>query len=125
MSYYNQPTYNRPTSLGLPEPIERAGSYAFLWVSGLLLLLFEKNPNVRHHARQSVLVFGTLGVLGLMVGFLHLFLGWIWVVGPLLALLGNIIWSVTGILWVVLMIAGAVSPRFTLPGTRAVQRALL
>lgn len=124
MSYYGGYNSNR-TSLGLPEPVERAGSYLFLWVSGLILLFTEKNPNVRHHARQSVFVFGTLGILGFLVSLLSTFLHWVPVIGWLLGLAGTGIWSLTVILWVVLIIAGLVSPRFTLPGSRAVQKLLI
>src|SRR5947207_2998492 len=45
----------RVTTLGLGERLERVLAYAFFWVSGIVLLLFEKNRNVRWHALQSII----------------------------------------------------------------------
>jgi hypothetical protein len=60
--------YNHQTSLGLPEWVERVGAYAGLWVTGLILLFVERrNQTVRHHARQSLLIFGILSLIGFVV----------------------------------------------------------
>jgi uncharacterized membrane protein len=60
----------------LPEPVAAALSYLFGWISGLIFLLFDKRPFVRYHAAQSVVVFGTLSLLLLVLGgfFLGTFL---------------------------------------------------
>ncbi len=118
----------KQTTLGLPEPVERVGAYALFWVSGLILLLVERNPNVRHHARQSLLVFGTLSVLGfalwLIGGVLHV----LPLIGGILAApfgwLGALVQVVSIILWVVLMVMAAINPRFRLPGTARAERML-
>jgi uncharacterized membrane protein len=122
-------SYPQTTTLGLPEVVERVGAYLFIWVSGLLLLLFERrNQTVRHHARQSVLIFGTLSILGFVLwgagGVLHI----IPLLGNLLAypftLLGQLVTVVTWVLWVVMMVGSAVSPSFRLPGTERLERLL-
>src|SRR6266568_3711476 len=51
---------HRMTTLGLDERLERVLAYLFFWVSGILLFWFEKNRNVRWHAAQSMITFGTL-----------------------------------------------------------------
>ena len=121
--------YPQSTSLGLPEIVERVGAYLFVWVSGLLLLIFERrNQTVRHHARQSVLIFGTLSILGFVLwglgGVLHV----VPLLGGLLAspfeLLGQLVTIVTWILWVVMMVGSAISPSFRLPGTQRIERLL-
>lgn len=116
------------TSLGLPETAERVLAYAFFWLSGLLLLLFEKNPNVRHHARQSVAVFGTLSIIGFLLWFIGGFLHFLPLIGGILAypfaLLGDLNQWISIALWLGLMLAALVSPRFQLPFTRRANRYL-
>jgi uncharacterized membrane protein len=121
--------YSQTTSLGLPEIVERVGAYLFVWVSGILLLIFERrNQTVRHHARQSVLIFGTLSIIGFVLwglgGVLHV----IPLLGGLLAwpfsVLGQLVTLVTWVLWAVMMIGAAVSPSFRLPGTERLERLL-
>ncbi len=65
----------RTTTLGLSERVESALAYAFIWVSGLLLFMTEKNRNVRTHALQSMIVFGTLSILMFGVTMLRTFIG--------------------------------------------------
>jgi uncharacterized membrane protein len=52
----------------VPEHVAAALSYLFGWVSGLLFLLFDRRPFVRYHAAQSVVVFGTLSLVLLILG---------------------------------------------------------
>ena len=114
----------RTTVLGLDERVERVLAYAFFWVSGLLLLLIEtrsteSSRNVRWHAAQSVLTFGTLSLLMLGVGMLKGMLGWVPVLSLItnfgLGLLLNILWWTAIILWIWLMIMAWVNPRYRLP----------
>jgi len=72
---------NRMTTLGLDERLERVLAYAFGWVSGLILFFLEKNRNVRWHAAQSIVTFGTLSILMVIVGLLKSFLAWIPILG--------------------------------------------
>jgi uncharacterized membrane protein len=51
----------------MPESVAAALSYLFGWVSGLAFLLFDRRPFVRYHAAQSVVVFGTLSLLLLVL----------------------------------------------------------
>jgi len=114
----------RTTVLGLDERVERVLAYAFFWVSGLLLLFIETRPtessrNIRWHAAQSVLTFGTLSLLMFGVGMLKGMLGWVPVLSLItnfgLGLLLNILWWTALILWVWLMAMAWVNPRYRLP----------
>jgi uncharacterized membrane protein len=120
-------TYPQATSLGLPEVVERVGAYLFIWISGLLLLIFERrNQNVRQHARQSVLIFGAFSILSFvffgLAGLLHV----VPLLGGLLSfpfsLLGQLSTAITWILWVVMMVGSAINPTFRLPGTQRLER---
>ena len=72
---------NRMTSLGMNVRLERVLAYAFGWVSGLLLFFLEKNRNVRWHAAQSMVTFGTFSILMFAVSLLKGFLAWIPLIG--------------------------------------------
>src|SRR6266516_1222016 len=87
---------HRMTTLGLDERLERVLAYALGWVSGLLLFLFEKNRDVRWHALQSMIVFGTLSILIVGVSMLKWMLSTIWFL--------NILFWVSVLLWVWLMV---------------------
>jgi len=110
---------NRMTTLGLDERFERVLAYAFGWVSGLILFFLEKNRNVRWHAAQSMVTFGTLSLLIFAVGMLRNFLAWIpllgWLTSAGLGLLLSALWWVMVILWVWLMIMAWVRPDYRLP----------
>jgi uncharacterized membrane protein len=41
-------------------------TYSLGWISGLFFLLTRKDRLVRHHARQSILIFGFLNLLALI-----------------------------------------------------------
>ena len=110
---------NRMTTLGFDERIERVLAYALGWLSGVILFLIEKNRNVRWHAAQSMLTFGTLSLISLAVILLNGILGRIpllgWLVSPGLGFLSYVLWWVTIILWVLLMVMAWVRPDFRLP----------
>ena len=100
MYNYNQ-NYSSPTSLGIQERWERVLAYALLWVSGLILLFVEqRNQVVRRHAMQSVIIFGSLGILGLLAGWMS----HIPVLGFIFGIIGGLVGFVTFGLWILLMV---------------------
>jgi uncharacterized membrane protein len=110
---------NRMTTLGLDERLERVLAYAFGWVSGIILFLLEKNRAVRWHAVQSMVTFGTLSLVMLIVSLLRLYLGWIPLIGLIanagLGLLLSVLWWVTIGLWLWLMLMAWFQPNYRLP----------
>jgi uncharacterized membrane protein len=113
---YNQrglPSASR-TSLGLDERLERVLCYLLLWVSGLFFLIFERNPSVRRHALQSVIVFGTLSVILFVLSLFGGVLGAIpligWIFSIAFGLVHAVVWIVTAIAWIFLMLAAYFSP---------------
>ncbi len=109
----------RMTTLGLGERLEGVLAYLFMWVSGVLLFVFEKNWMVRWHAMQSMLTFGTLSVLMFGVSLLKVMLSPIFFIGPIVAfglgLLFNILWWAMIILWVWLLVMAWIRPDYRLP----------
>ncbi len=78
------------TSMGLEQNVAGLLCYVLGWITGLIFFLLEKdNKFVRFHAMQSILVFGGLTVIGIILGWIPI-LGWI--LGAILSLLGVILW---------------------------------
>lgn len=72
---------------GLPKNTAAALSYALGWLTGIVFLLIEKDPFVRFHAMQSIIVFGGLTIL-VMVPVVG------WILSPLVMIAGFILWLV-------------------------------
>lgn len=66
---------DKTTSIGTAEHVAIALCYVLGWVSGLIILLVEKeNDTVRYHAAQSIIVFGSITILNFILP-MFLFLG--------------------------------------------------
>jgi|GEM_PF-1398949 len=91
------------TALGMDENIESALCYALGWITGVVIFILETaNKTVRFHAMQSIIVFGGLNVLIIVVGMF---------LGP-----ASILVSGLGLaLWLVLMIKAYNRENFKLP----------
>ena len=133
----NRMTSTGTTSLGLDERMERTliypisflfgwlFSFFFGWgwlfvvVPGLILLFLEKNRNIRFHARQSMVIFGSFAVLLTIVNLLKFLLGFIPVIhiltGLVLGLVGAVIVWVMVLLLVWLVIRVFFQPTYRLP----------
>jgi uncharacterized membrane protein len=111
------------TSLGLDERWERVLCYALGWITGLIFLFAErKNQVVQRHARQSIIIFGGLSILGWLFSVIGGLLGHIWVIGGLFGflfgLLGGLVWIVTLVAWIGLMVMAYSSPKTLFVGPR-------
>ena len=56
-----------PTETGLSENVAGLLCYALFWITGLIFLLIDKRAFVRFHAAQSLITFGALNVLSIIV----------------------------------------------------------
>jgi len=93
------------TSSGLEKNVAAGLCYVLGWLSGLIFLLIEKeDEDIRFHAMQSIIVFGGLNILQ-MVMAMSLF-------GiPLIPIIGIIGF----VLWILLMIKGFQGDKYKLP----------
>jgi uncharacterized membrane protein len=57
------------TTTGLPRNTSAALSYVLGPVSGIIFLLLEKDPYIRFHAAQSIVVVGGLTILWMVLPF--------------------------------------------------------
>src|SRR5215218_4289238 len=94
------------TSTGLTENLAGMMCYLAGWITGLVFFLIEKeNTFVRFHALQSIITFGGLTVLLMVLGAVPI-LGW---------MLFPILCIVQLVLWIVLMVKAYQGERFKLP----------
>ncbi len=82
------------TSMGLEPNLAGLLCYVLGWVTGIIFFVLEKeNKEVRFHAMQSIVVFGAISVLQIILWIIP-FIGWI--IGVLLSI-------ATFVLWIILM----------------------
>ncbi|HTV58315.1 MAG TPA: zinc-ribbon domain-containing protein [Verrucomicrobiae bacterium] len=101
------------TQTGLQENVAALLSYVFGWVTGLIFVLIDKRPSVQFHARQSIVIFGGLTVIHLLllpVFGLSLLGGW-----GIFALLTWLIDIVGLVLWILCMVKAYQGVRFRVP----------
>lgn len=91
--------------------------YVLGWITGLIFLLIDKRPFVRFHAAQSIVVFGGLNILYILLG--HFFLVGIAVGGAVGFGLGSLLFLIIRlgalILWILLMVKAYQGERYRLP----------
>jgi uncharacterized membrane protein len=91
-----------------------AGLLCYLagWITGLVFILIEKeNKFVRFHAMQSIVTFGALTVVWIVLSVLHAMVGvhaLFWTLEAIASILGLV-------LWIVLMVKAYQGERFKLP----------
>ena len=94
------------TSMGIEPNLAGLLCYVLGWVTGLIFFILEKeNKFVRFHAMQSIVVFGALTVVSIILSFIP-FIGW--VITLIISILGFI-------LWIILMIKAYQGHRYKLP----------
>ena len=94
------------TSTGLEENIAGLLCYVLGWITGLVFFLIEKeNKAVRFHAMQSIVVFGAITVVSIIVSWIP-FIGYI--LGILLSILALI-------LWILLMVKAYQGEKYKVP----------
>jgi len=97
---------NVKTSMGIEQNVAGLLCYVAWWVTGLIFLLLEKdNKFVRFHAIQSIVVFGAITVIAIILSFL----------GRIGSILGDIVWVLGVILWIVLMVKAYQGQMYKLP----------
>ena len=94
------------TSLGMEANVAALLSYLLGFITGIIFYVLEKeNKFVRFHAMQSIVTFGALFVLAVVIGLIPS-LGWALV---------NLIWIVQIVLWIILMLKAYQGELFKLP----------
>jgi uncharacterized membrane protein len=93
-------------STGLDPKVAGLLCYLLVWITGIIFLILEKEDKfVRFHAWQSIITFGAITIISIILSFIPI-VGWI---------LGWIIWVASIILWIVLMYKAYQGEKFKLP----------
>ena len=105
------------TQSGLAENVAGLLCYVLGWITGLIFYLTDKRPFVRFHAAQSIVVFGALTIIRIIVGMLFV-TGGLTGITTGLSLGIMLFWliSLVGlILWVLLMVKAYQGERYRVP----------
>jgi uncharacterized membrane protein len=93
--------------------------YALGWITGLIFYFIDKRPFVRFHAAQSIVVFGGIAVIFIV---LNMFVGLSMFAGGLAGagfsigfLLYPLVWLVGVILWILLMVKAYQHQKIRIP----------
>jgi uncharacterized membrane protein len=105
-----------PTSTGLTENVAGLLCYVAWWVTGIIFLIIEKNSRlVRFHAMQSIVFFGGITIINIVLSFIP-FIGWA---------LAVVIWIIGIIFWIVLMMKAYRGQKYKLPVVGNIAESLL
>ncbi|WP_342305925.1 DUF4870 domain-containing protein [Methanolobus sp. ZRKC5] len=100
------------TKLGVSENIAGVIAYLFGLISGILLLVIEKdNKFVRFHAAQSTV----LSIAIIIFSIVIMMVGWIPIIGWLIALLSIFVYLAIFVLWIFLMYKAFTGEMYRLP----------
>jgi len=111
------PAAGAPAQSQMSENVAGFLCYILGWITGLIFYFIDKRPYVRFHAAQSIVLFGGLHiiyiVLGMFLGFSFFAGGWTgfsfgWALYGLLDLAAFV-------LWILLMIKAYQGERFRVP----------
>jgi len=94
------------TSTGLSPNIAGLLCYVGVWISGIIFLVLEqRNKFVRFHAAQSIIVFGTLTVAGIILGLI-----------PVVGVAFSTIIGIIGfIVWIIMIVKASSGEWYKLP----------
>lgn len=103
-----------PAASGLRENVAGLLCYVLGWVTGIIFLLIDKRPFVRFHAAQSIVVFGTLNLLRVVLtfGFVGIHFMGMYSIWSLISMLVSV---VTLVAWVVLMVTAWQGKKLEVP----------
>jgi uncharacterized membrane protein len=109
-----QPGYP-PATAGVDKRTGAILAYLLWWITGIIFLFVGKNdPDVKYHAAQSTVFFGSISIIGFVLNRLSLFTGGL---GILLGLLAFLIWVFGVIVWVICLVRASSGggARFEIP----------
>jgi uncharacterized membrane protein len=109
---------NAMTQTGMKENIAGLLCYVFGWVTGLIFFFIDKRSFVQFHAKQSIVLFGGLHLIGIALGMLFglsLVTGGGWTGFSFGFALYHLLQLLGLILWIVCMIKAYQGERFRVP----------
>jgi uncharacterized membrane protein len=109
---------SQSTQPAMAENVAGGLCYVLGWVTGIVFFLIDKRPFVRFHAAQSIVVFGGLHIINIVIGIIFgaglMMMGGFGAFGLGAALYG-LISLVALILWILLMVKAFQGQKFEVP----------
>ena len=104
---------------GMAENVAAFLCYLVGWVTGIIFFLIDKRPFVRFHAAQSIVVFGGLHILNIVIGIFFFRAGFMMMGGYGAFGMGSVLYGlislVSFILWILLMVKAYQHEKFEVP----------
>jgi len=107
-----------PSHSGLSENTAALLSYVLGWITGLIFFLIDSRPFVRFHAAQSMVTFGGLHIIRIVLAAVFGFGWWFyggWANFGIGALLLGAVGLISLVLWIVCMVKAYQGARFKVP----------
>ncbi|MBP2189125.1 DUF4870 domain-containing protein [Nocardia goodfellowii] len=93
---------NQPQSAGLDKKTSAILSYALGWLTGIIFLFVGKNdPDVKFHASQSIIFFGSVSVVNIVLSIIGSLLG---ALGIIFSLIGFAVAVFAVVVWIMAML---------------------
>ncbi len=111
--------YPPAAATGMSENVAATLSYALGWITGIIFYLIDRRPYVRFHASQSIVTFGGLHLIRIVLGIVF-GVGWFmggghWGGFGIGFMLIGLIGILSFVLWIVCMIKAYQGERFMVP----------
>ena len=103
---------------GLDQNVAGLLCYVLGWLTGIIFFVIDKRPFVKFHAAQSMVTFGGLQVIQILLAFVvggSMFMGGMMGVGALAGLIYTALGLVCLVAWVFCMFKAYQGERFKLP----------
>jgi uncharacterized membrane protein len=98
----SQHPVNQPQSSGLDKKTSAILSYVLGWVTGIIFLFVGKDdPDVKSHASQSIVFFGAVSVVNIVLSIVGSLLG---VVGIIFSLASLAVVVLAVVVWIMAMV---------------------
>jgi uncharacterized membrane protein len=108
---------------GMQENLAGCLCYALGWLTGIIFLLIDRRPFVRFHAAQSIVVFGALSIVRVILLF-GFFGGPYYGFFSFVGLLSLLVSVVTLIAWLMLMVFAYQGRRYEVPVAAGIAKSI-
>ena len=113
---YPPPGYQPPAASGIDKKTGAILSYLLWWITGIIFLFVGKgDPDVKFHAAQSTVFFGSISIITFILNEVSIFTGTI--VGGGLFIISRLIWVFGVVIWIICLVRanGGGGQRFEIP----------
>ena len=112
--YPPPPGYGQQTESGMQQNIAGLLCYILGWLTGLIFFFIDKRPFVRFHAMQSIITFGALTVIHIMLSIIFTSM-FSWRLFALWSTISSLLGLLQLVLWIFLMVKAYQNQWYKLP----------